>query len=627
MRHDTSSANRNSFAAITLTALGVVYGDIGTSPLYTLRECLNAHHLPPTEANVLGILSLIFWTVFFVVTLKYVLVVMRADNDGEGGILALLAKTLQSKDRSGRSRWALTMVGLFGAALFYGDGIITPAISVLSAVEGLEVATPMFRPYVVPIALLILLGLFLIQRHGTEAVGKFFGPIMVLWFICLALTGLYYIASYPRVLLAVNPWYIWQFVHAHPYGAFLTLGAVVLAVTGGEALYADMGHFGQRPIRWAWFGFVMPALLVNYFGQNALVINQPESLENPFFHQYSGWLQIVMVLLATLATIIASQAVISGAYSLTHQALQLGFLPRTSVQHTSAHERGQIYLPAINWALLLGVIVLVLIFRSSSNLASAYGIAVTGTMLMTTVLFYFVSRNAWHWSLAMALAVTAIFFSIDLLFLAANAMKIPDGGWFPLAIGLGLFTVMTTWRMGRILLFRKLAPTRIALDDFLGGLGLNPPQRVPGTGVFLAAPGEGVPLALLNNYKHNKVLHERVIILTMTVAERPRVPFKERYSVSKHPQNFYHVRAEVGFMEFPAVPRLLSDCKAIKPACKPEETSYFVSRLRVIASDAPGMAIWRERLFALMAQNAAHATDFFEIPPSRVLELDLRVYI
>jgi KUP system potassium uptake protein len=623
----TSANDKNNLSGLTLAALGVVYGDIGTSPLYTLRECLHAHSLAPSELNVLGVLSLIFWTVLIVVTLKYVQFVMRADNNGEGGILALLALALRPQDLAASTRRNLMYIGLIGAALFYGDGIITPAISVLSAVEGLEIVTPLFKPYVVPITLVILIALFWIQRRGTAVVGKAFGPVMVLWFLVLAFMGIFEIVAQPGVLLAINPLHAYEFFHVHPQGAFVTLGAVVLAVTGGEALYADMGHFGVKPIRLAWYALVLPALMLNYFGQGALVLTEPEAIKNPFFYLAAPWAQLPMVILATCATIIASQAVISGAYSLTHQALQLGYLPRSDVRHTSESERGQIYLPAVNWLLLLGVVWLVVTFRSSSNLAAAYGIAVTGTMLMTTVLMFFVCRYAWGWSTLRSLSLCGGLIIVDGLLFAANTPKLPEGGWFPIVVGGAMFTIMATWRRGRAMLYRKLQPMRIQIDEFLTSIAIEEPPRVEGTAVFMAAPGEGVPHALMHNLKHNKILHERVVILTILVGDVPRIPRQERYELKACSHGFYHLTVRVGFMEFPDVPRMLNECKDLKPPCRLMETSFFLSRLRVIATEEPGMALWRERLFAAMVRNAAHATDFFRIPPNRVLEFDLRVHI
>jgi len=612
---------------LTIPALGVVFGDIGTSPLYTLRECLNASGPDLAEPVVLGVLSLIFWTILMVVTLKYVWFVMRADNHGEGGILALLALALRSAGQNPRTRWLLMTCGLFGAALFYGDGMITPAISVLSAVEGLEIALPAFKSYVIPMAVAVLIALFAVQHRGTASSGRYFGPVMLLWFLILGATGLVHVMAQPRVLSAFNPVHAIDFVMIHGYGALVVLGAVVLAVTGAEALYADMGHFGARPIRAAWFYLVLPALVLNYFGQGALVLMTPEAAKNPFFHMFPAWAQLPMVGLATTATIIASQAVISGAYSLTQQAFQLGYLPRMEVVHTSAAERGQIYLPGVNWLLLLAIIGLVLGFRSSSRLASAYGIAVTGTMLMTTVLLSVVARRYWQWNIVYTVLLVGVFLIIDGLFFGANLLKVVEGGWIPLAVGIGVYTVMATWRKGREILRKKLYRQRCFLEDFLATAAKNIPQRVPGTAVFLAPPDENVPHALLDNIKHNKILHARVIVLSILVTDRPRVARKERYTLRPLDQGFYQITAQYGFMEMPDVPKLLSQCRPLGLEVDLSDTSFFLSRLRVIPTRNPGMAFWRQRLFAVMLKNAAHATDFYRIPNSRVMELDRRLEI
>ncbi|MGH8538638.1 MAG: potassium transporter Kup, partial [Gammaproteobacteria bacterium] len=576
---------------------------------------------------VLGILSLIFWAILVVVTVKYVVFVMRADNKGEGGILALLALALRSAGKSPGTRRFLILTGLLGASLFYGDAIITPAISVLSAVEGLEVATPFFKPYVIPITLVVLIALFAVQRHGTARVGKFFGPIMTLWFTILAGTGVWQIASYPQVLSAINPIYAGEFVTRHGYAALLPLGAVVLVVTGAEALYADMGHFGVKPIRISWYGLVLPALLLNYFGQGALVLTTPAAIMNPFFLMLPEGGQLPLCALATAATIIASQAVISGAYSLTQQALQLGYLPRVEIAHTSASERGQIYLPAVNWTLLAAIIGLVLGFQSSSNLAAAYGIAVISTMLMDTLLLFFVARNVWQWNRLKTILLISFFLLVDLLFFSASTLKIVEGGWFPLGVGVVVYTVMSTWRRGRALLYKTLYPQARSHETLLAGFSKDSPPRVPGTAVYMAARGEGVPHALVHNLRHNQVLHERVIILTILVEDVPRVDSDDRYALQSLEHNFYLLTARFGFMEFPDVPKLLDECRPFGLQCEINETSFFLSRLRIIPTGKPGMALWRERLFAAMLRNAAHATDFFRIPTHRVMELDLRVEI
>ena len=622
-----SSGARPFRASLALGALGVVYGDIGTSPLYTLRECLNAHNLAPTAPNILGILSLIFWTLAIVVTMKYVWVVMRADNNGEGGTLALLALVLRNETSERRAGHALIVCAMIGAALFYGDGMITPAISVLSAVEGLEVATPLFKPYVLPITIVILILLFAMQRRGTENISKWFGPIMTIWFAVIALVGVAWIIHAPGVFAAINPWHAISFAIGHGRGTFVTLGAVVLAVTGAEALYADMGHFGSPPIKLAWYGLVWPALVLNYFGQGALLLVQPDAIKNPFFLALPSWALLPMVGLATIATVIASQAVISGAYSMTAQALQLGFIPRVEVVHTSAEERGQIYVPWINWFLCLAIIGLVVGFQNSSNMAAAYGIAVTGTMLTTTILLFFVLRDTFHWSSLAAGLLTAAFVVVDGVFFSANTLKIVEGGWFPLLVALVLFTIMSTWRHGRLLLYRHLYPEVIPLEDFCHSLTIDPPVRVEGTAVFLTAQADGVPHALLHNLKHNKVLHDRVVILHIVTENTPRVPDEQRAEIRPLGANFYRLTARFGFMEIPDVPALLTSCKRLGFEWEEMETSFFLNRQRVIPSSAKGMALWRERLYAAMVRNAANATDFFRIPPNRVIELGSRVEI
>ncbi len=612
---------------LAIAALGVVYGDIGTSPLYAFRESLAAHPAGPTEANVLGLLSLIFWAITMVVTTKYVVFVMRADNKGEGGILALLALALRSAGKSARTRRFLTVAGLLGAALFYGDAIITPAISVLSAVEGLEVTTPFFKPFVVPITLVILIALFAFQRHGTGRIGKYFGPIMTVWFLLLAATGIWHIATYPQVLAAINPIYAGDFIVRHGFVALLPLGAIVLVVTGAEALYADMGHFGVQPIRTSWYGLVLPALLLNYFGQGALVLTTPAAAVNPFFLMVPKWGLLPLCILATAATIIASQAVISGAYSLAQQALQLGYLPRLEISHTSEAERGQIYLPAVNWMLLGAIVALVLWFQSSSKLAAAYGIAVISTMLIDTLLLFFVARYHWQWHVSKVAIVIGFFLAVDLLFFSAASLKILEGGWVPLLVGAVVYNVMSIWRRGRTILFKTLYPKPPSLTEFIGGLSESLPLRVPGTAVYLAAPGEGVPHALIHNLRHNQVLHERVILLTILVEDVPRIDRGDRYTAEELPLGFHVLTARFGFMELPDVPNILDECRSLGLSFEINKTSFFVSRLRVIPAEKPGMAMWRERLFAAMLRNAAHATDFFRIPNRQVVELELRVEI
>ncbi|MFZ5561936.1 MAG: potassium transporter Kup [Pseudomonadota bacterium] len=617
---------KSSTTALTLGALGVVFGDIGTSPLYALKECFHASHgIPITHDNVLGILSLIFWSITVVVSLKYIAFIMRADNNGEGGIMALLALTLRSEHRRARRRRLLIMIGLFGAALFFGDGIITPAISVLSAVEGLKVATPVLEPYVVPITIGVLISLFLIQRHGTGSVGRFFGPVMVLWFTTLAVLGLVNISRYPQVLEAINPLWALQFVAEQRFIAFVTLGAVVLTITGGEALYADMGHFGRRPIRLAWFYMVFPALLLNYCGQGALLLSDPAAIENPFYRLVPEWGLFPLVVLATLATVIASQAVISGVFSITRQAVQLGYLPRLDIHHTSSKEIGQIYIPAVNWALLASIILLVLAFKSSSNLASAYGIAVTLTMICDTILAVVVARKLWHWHPALAVLVAVPFLVVDFAFFGSTSLKVLQGGWFPLLAGLLVFTVMSTWKRGRQLLFQKLSNETMPLNLFLNSIGGNSVQTVPGTAVFMTGSHHYVPHAMLHNLKHNKILHERNILLTLVTRDIPFVDEAERLVVAKVSHNFWLITGYYGFKEQPDVPALLAECASQGLEFDMMDTSFFLSRERLIATVAPGMAMWRERLFVAMSRNAASATDFFQIPTNRVVELGTQI--
>lgn len=622
----TGATGKSKPSGLMLAAIGVVFGDIGTSPLYTLKEVFHgAHGISTSHDNVLGALSLVLWALLIVVSLKYVIFIMRADNKGEGGIMALLALTLKSSPGDTRSRWLLMSMGIFGAALFYGDGVITPAISVLSAVEGLKIATPALEPYVIPITLIVLAGLFLFQRKGTASVGALFGPVMVVWFATLALLGIINILDEPAVLQAVNPLYGFQFFVEHKWYGFLALGAVVLAVTGGEALYADMGHFGRMPIRTAWFFFVLPALLLNYFGQGALMIHNPAAVENPFYLLAPSWALYPMVALATMATVIASQAVISGAFSVTRQAMQLGYCPRLEVQHTSEREIGQVYLPAINWTLFLAIIALVLGFRSSSNLAAAYGIAVTGTMAIDTILAVVVARALWGWGWATCVVVAAFFLFIDLSFFTANAMKIPQGGWFPLVVGVAVFILLSTWKRGRALLFERLRDGAIALEPFLAGIAAHPPLRVPGTAVFLTANLGGVPHAMLHNLIHNKVLHERVVLLTVITEDVPHVPDIDHAEVQSLGNNFYRVIVRYGFKDEPDIPETLAQCKDCGLEFQMMETSFFISRETLIATIAPGMALWREKLFISMARNAGSVSNYFKIPTNRVVELGTQI--
>jgi KUP system potassium uptake protein len=609
-------------------AIGVVYGDIGTSPLYTIREVFSGRYgIELSPDNVLGVLSMVFWALVVVVGLKYMLLVMRADNKGEGGILTLTGLVSRGVERDGRLRWWLVGLGIFGAAMFYGDGMITPAISVLSAVEGLGVLAPELGGYVMPIALVILLGLFSIQKHGTGKVGRYFGPVCLVWFTVIALLGAMQIVHYPQVLAALSPAHAAWFVVAHPLATFIGLGAIVLAVTGTEALYADMGHFGKDAIRRAWAFVVMPALVLNYFGQGALLLEDPSAVRNPFYLLAPDWALLPLVVLATCATVVASQAMIAGAFSLTRQAVQMGYCPRLAIQHTSEREIGQIYVPMVNWTLFVGVALLVVGFGSSSALAGAYGIAVTIGMLIDTVLIFFVMRRIWSWSLALALAVVVPLAMIDIAFVASNALKIPNGGWFPLLIGTAIFALMTTWKRGRILLMQRLAEDAMPLDLFVSSIEDAPPTRVQGTAVFLTSTPDRVPHALLHNLKHNKVLHERVVFLTVVTRDIPFVAEADRFEVAPLGPMFWRMYAYYGFKEDPDVPVLLEATARRGFAFDMMDTSFFVSRETLIATKIPGMAIWRERLFASMSKNAVKASDFFHIPTNRVVELGTQVQL
>ncbi len=607
-------------AALCVTALGVVFGDIGTSPLYAIRECFEGPHAVQVgHENVLGVLSLIFWSLVVVISVKYLAIVLRADNHGEGGILALTALVIPARGRLSERGWWVVGLGLFGAALLYGDGVITPAISVLSAVEGLGVVTPVFEPYIVPITIAILVALFSIQSRGTAGVGKVFGPITLVWFITLGVLGVPHILQRPDVLGAVNPVHAATFFAANGWTGFVLLGTVFLVVTGGEALYADMGHFGPRPIRVSWFVVVLPALLLNYFGQGALLLVDADATEHPFFHLAPEWALVPLVLLATAATVIASQALISGAFSLTMQAVQLGFSPRLDIHHTSAETRGQIYIPDVNWMLMLACVAVVLGFRSSSSLAAAYGIAVTSTMVITTMLLYVVARHRWKWGKARALAVCVPFLVIDGAFFGANLTKVVQGGWLPLSLAAILFVLMSTWKRGRELLSDRLRRRMGSLRTFLAEIEVAPPMRVPGTAVFLFSNPQGVPPALQRNLEHNHVLHRRNIIVHIITADVPRVPADRRAEVEEIAHDFYRVRLRYGFMETPNVPealRLLPEPRII-----PEAVSYFLGRETLAATPTPGLALWRENLFVIMARNARSASDYFGLPPSQVVEL------
>ena len=618
---------RQAMPALTVAAIGVVFGDIGTSPLYALKEIFNGHHpIPVTPDNILGVLSLVFWAIMIMVTIKYVLIIMRADNRGEGGSLALLSLVIENAKGNPRLTWVISLLGIFAAALFYGDSMITPAISVLSAVEGLEIITPDLKPYVVPITLVILSGLFFIQKHGTGAVGMLFGPVMVCWFAILGVLGAIEIAQHPSVLAALSPLYAIDFVVAHPRLSFLALGSVILAVTGGEALYTDMGHFGRPPIRLAWFGFVMPTLVLNYFGQGALLLNEPAAIQSPFFHLGPSWALIPMVVLATLATVIASQAVISGAFSVARQAVQMGLLPRMQIIHTSGREEGQIYVPFTNWTLYLAVVALVVGFQNSSNLAAAYGIAVTTTMLIDTILVAFVMVLLWKWNLMVVALVVGSLLVVDIAFFSANIIKIPEGGWFPIAMALVSFTVLTTWRRGRRLLLDEMARQTFPLTDFLATI--DDVYRIHGTSIFMTSSKEGVPSALLHNLKHNQVLHERVVLLTVQTANTPFVNDLDRIYLHRLDQGFIRVIVRYGFMENPDVPAALEQCARFGETFDMMETTFYVARETVIPR-IPGrdIAPWRARLFALMSKNATSATDFFKIPTNRVVELGTQLVL
>lgn len=617
--------SRQALSTLTLGAIGVVFGDIGTSPLYALKEIFSGHHpIPVTPDNILGILSMVFWSIMLLVSLKYVLVIMRADNRGEGGSLALLALVTE-RAKNPRLAWAVTLLGIFAAALFYGDSMITPAISVLSAVEGMELVTPALKPYVIPITLAILTGLFFIQKRGTGSVGLFFGPIMTGWFGILGLLGALEIIHNPSVLAALSPLYALGFIGAHPGLAFLALGSVVLAVTGGEALYTDMGHFGRFPIRLAWFGFVMPALVLNYFGQGALLLAEPEAIENPFFHLAPDWALIPMLALATLATVIASQAVISGAFSVARQSVQMGLLPRMQIVHTSGHEEGQIYVPFTNWSLYLAVVALVIGFKSSSNLAAAYGIAVTGTMLIDTILVAFVMVLMWKWHWSVVVAIAGFFLTVDIAFFAANAIKIPEGGWFPIAMGLVSFSVLTTWRRGRRLVSLEMAKQSIPMEDFI--TAIDDVHRINGTAVFMTSSKEGVPPALLHNLKHNQVLHERVVLVTVQTADTPHVNDMERIYLHRMGKGFMRVIVRYGFMESPDIPSILDQCKHQGERFDLMETTFYLSRETIVPSMTKRMTPLRARLFSLMSKNATSASDFFQIPTNRVVELGTQLVI
>jgi KUP system potassium uptake protein len=628
VRHVEADPRGRRLAILTLTALGVVYGDIGTSPLYTIRETFAAEYgLTPNVPNVYGILSLIFWALILVVVVKYLVFILRADNRGEGGVLAMLALLLQRQHRARdwRRRALLVVLGVFGTALLYGDGVITPAISVLGAMEGLEVVTPALQPFVVIVTVVILFSLFMFQRFGTARVGSTFGPITAVWFLTIGTLGLLEIASEPRILAAVGPWFAVQFFIQHGFIAFAVLGAVFLAVTGAEALYADLGHFGKKPIRLAFFSLALPALLLNYFGQGALLLRDPQAIENPFYLLAPRWFLYPLLLIATLAAIVASQALISGAFSLAQQSVQLGYTPRLTIVHTSEQQYGQIYVPEVNKALMVGTLLIVLGFRSSGALGAAYGIAVTGTMAITTILFAYVTRTRWRWPLWRVAGLAGFFLAFDLAFLGANALKIEHGGWVPLVIAIAVATLMTTWKTGRDSLSAIMRQASLPLDLLLEEIGRRPLPRVPGTAVFLTSNAEGAPVVLLHHLKHNKALHTQVVLLSVVAVEVPDVDDTDRVRVTPLPHGFYRVIARYGFMETPNVPHILALCERQGLHTKPMETSYYLGRERLLPTGTSRMARWRKKLFVFMARNAQSAAQFFGLPPNRVVELGAQV--
>jgi KUP system potassium uptake protein len=622
---DAATHRRNRLILLCVASLGIVYGDIGTSPLYALRECFyGLHGIRPTHANILGVVSLILWSLLLIISVKYLTLILRADNRGEGGILAL-ATLVSDVVRRGK---IFFLLGLFGAALLYADGMITPAISVMSAIEGLHVATPLFNPYVVPIAIIILVGLFFFQSRGTTGVGKVFGPVTILWFFSISALGIHQIGRAPEILAAINPYHGFEFFVNNRWHAFIVLGAVFLAITGGEALYADIGHFGTKPIRLSWFVIVLPALALNYFGQGALLLVDPSATVNPFFRMTPSWALYPMVILATAAAVIASQAIISGAFSLTMQAIQLGYMPRLKVNYTSARIIGQIYVPVVNWALMTCCIGLVLGFRTSSNLAAAYGVAITTTMLITTILFYVVARKRWHWPTAIAFPVAAFFIIIDLAFFSANMLKIAHGGWFPLLVSGAILFLMLTWRKGRRVLRSHLGELCVPIDTFIPDLKSQSIRRVPGTAIFMSGNRFGTPLALLHNLKHNKVLHEQVVLLTVRTEEVPYlVNIKDRASIEKMGDGFWRVQIHFGFMEKPDVPAALEHVKESELRFNPMRTTYFIGRETILATRKLGLSAWRGSVFAWMTRNAGDVTSYFCLPPNGVVELGARVEV
>ncbi len=624
----TSDSSKSALATLSLAAIGIVYGDIGTSPLYTMKEVFSeAHGVALNQANLFGVVSLIVWGLTIIVSLKYVTLILRANNRGEGGIMALMALAMSSVTQQSRWYYPLMLVGLTGAALFFGDGVITPAISVLSAIEGLEVATPAFRPYVIPITVAVLVALYMVQHKGTAGIGKWFGPIVLVWFVTLGAMGVINIIDNPGILAALNPLHALRFLYGNGWIAFVALGAIFLAFTGAEALYADMGHFGKKPIRLAWFLVVFPALSLNYLGQGGLLLSNPAAVSNPFYHQLGEWSIYPLVVMATMATVIASQATISATFSVTQQAISLGFLPRMRVLYTSDREIGQIYIPLVNWLQLVVVILAVAGFGSSSNLASAYGIAVTMTMLTTTILTFFVIRYQWKYNLLLCWAATGFFLVIDIAFFASNTLKIAHGGWFPLTLGAAMITILLTWHRGRELVFANLKKHSIPLGDFLQSLFASPPIRVTGTGVFFRAEGDGVPHALLHNLLHNKILHERTVFLTVVNRDIPKVPDAERVKVELLGHQCYQVNVYYGFKDERDIPQALALCKAAGLEFEMMETSFFITRQTVISTVGGGMALWRETLFSTMSRTARDAADYFRVPTNRVIELGTQVEI
>lgn len=624
-----NQSQKTALHTMALAALGVVFGDIGTSPLYTMKEVFSAGHHPLllNQENVYGILSMITWALIMVVSVKYVAFIMRADNRGEGGIMALLALASRNTQGNKIKQRNIMFLGILGACMFYADGMITPAISVLSAVEGLEVAAPNLHNFIVPITLVVLFVLFWAQSKGTEVVGKFFGPIMLLWFGTLAVLGIVNISHDLTILRALNPFYAADFFMQHPKIAFISLGAVVLAVTGAEALYADMGHFGRFPIRLAWFGFVLPALLLNYFGQGALILLEPQAVKNPFYLLAPEWALFPLIALATLAAVIASQAVISGAFSVSRQALQLGYLPRMHIQHTSESTEGQVYMPRVNWGLMIAVMALVIGFRSSGNLAAAYGIAVTGDMVITTLLASVVFVEIWRWNKLKTYFVIGMFLIIDVAFFSANALKIPDGGWVPLLIGIVIFTLMLTWKTGRSLVYTRLKADAMAIEPFIEAIGAHPPTRVPGTALFMTPNPDGVPHAMLHNLKHNKVLHQKVVILTVRFFDFPHANPDERVSVEALPFEFYRVVVRYGFKDEPDLPRDIALCSKYGLEVDAMDASYFIGKEILIAGKKSGMSYWRKKIFIGLFRSAETITNQFKLPPNRVVELGSQLII